>query len=567
MISWIQRSFQRHFKWLFLLLLGVVIVSFVFITNTSGGLGQGGDRRQPPKPFFGLDLSLATDLRPLADDARLSVYLRFAPSREISESELSQYALNRHAAIVLADRLGLPAPTQEQLLAHIREQRAFADPATGRFDPKRYAEFTDSITRNPRLTEGDVSRVLGADARVAAYQKLLAGPGYVLPSDVAEILAQRDTVWTLAVASVDGSAFAPRIDTSDTAIAAWFETNARRYEIAPRVSVDALRVSAKAFAGSVTLTDAEIRAAYDANPARYPAPAAATTGITLNPTTGEDLAADTAFEAARPLVEADLRKRRAEQAALKAASDLSVQLFESATKPADLATFVADHANTELVEIGAVGSDAIPAQLGGPSARAVAAEALRLSAERPYSNPVAIPDGAAILVWRELIPARIPELDEVRERVLADYQTAEKRRLFNEAGQSLHTAVAAAVAAGTPFEAAVNSAVETSGLTATVKTPGPFSLSGNFPRDLDYNVLVSLDSLSKGKVGDFLPVGENSGRLVYVIDQQVPAVDPASAEYASIRDEFASNISQANAAALLSGIVEAELSKTAPAVR
>ncbi len=558
MISWIQRSFQRHFKWLFILLLGVVIVSFVFITNASSGLGQGGDRRQPPKPFFGLDLSLATDLRPLADDARLSVYLRFAPSREISESELSQYALNRHATLALADRLGLPAPTQEQIRAHMLTLRAFENPATGKVEQTRLDDFIDSLKTNPRITEADVSRVITADARVAAYQKLLAGPGYVLPSDVAEILAQRDTVWTLAVASVDGADFSPRIDTSDTALAAWFETNARRYEIAPRVSVDALRVSASTFTDAVTLTDAEVRAAYDANPARYPAPP--------SPLIDEKLAADYAFAAVRSLVEADLRKRGAEQAALKAASDLSVQLFESSTKPADLAAFAASRENTDLVEIGAVGPDAIPAQLGGPSARAVATEALRLTAERPYSNPVAIPDGAAILVWRELIPARIPAFEDVRERVLADYQSAEKRRLFNEAGQALHAAVAAAVAAGTPFESAVNSAVESSGLKATVKTPEPFSLSGNFPRDLDYNVLTSLDSLSKGKVGDFLPVGENSGRLVYVIDQQVPSIDPASAEYATIRDEFASNISQANAAALLSGIVEAELAKTAPAV-
>jgi peptidyl-prolyl cis-trans isomerase D len=387
----------------------------------------------------------------------------------------------------------------------------------------------------------------------------------VLPSDVAELLARRDTVWSLAVASVDGSAFAPRIDTSDTTVAAWFETNARRYEIAPRVSVAALRVPAKAFADAVTVTDAEVRAAYDANPARYPAPKPAAE-FKLDPVAGEAAEADAAFGTVRPLVEADLRKRNAEKAALKAASDLNVRLFEENVKPADLPAFVASRENIELAEIGAVGTDSIPAELGGNTARAIATEALRLSADRPYSNPVAIPGGAAILVWREAIPARVPALDEIRERVAADYQTAEKRRLFNEAGRALQDSVAASVTAGQSFEAAIVSAAEKAGLKATVKTPEPFSLSGNFPRDLDYNVLTSLDSLSKGKVGDFLPVGENSGRLVYVIDQKIPAMDPASEDYARLRDEFGSEISQASASALLAGIVAAETAKTEPVV-
>lgn len=556
MISWIQRSFQRHFKWLFLLLLGVVIVSFVFVTNASSGFGQQGNRRQPPRPFFGLDLSLAADQRALAEDARLSVFLRFAPSREIPENELTRYALSRHASLVLADRIGLPAPTQEQILAHIRELRAFADPVTGQFDPKRYAEFTDSLRRNPRLTEGDVSRVITADTRIVAYDKLLAGPGYVLPSDIIEVISGNQTVWTLAVASVEGADYSPRIDTSDTALATWFETNARRYEISPRVSVAALSIPASAFAGSLTLSETEVRAAYDANPARYPAASGATV----------EAGSDAAFAAARPLVEAELRKRHAEKAALDAANDLNVQLFEAGTKPADLATFIANRPNVSLIEVGPVGADAIPAELGGASARTVSTEALRLSAERPYSNPVAIPGGAAILVWRANIPARTPSLEEVRDSVAADYQAAEKRRLFNEAGRTLQTTVASSVASGKDFEESVVSAAKAAGLVATVKKPEPFSLSGNFPRDLDYSVLSALDSLAKGKVGNFLTAGETSGRLVYVIDQKIPEIDPASAEYASTRAELARSLSQATAGALLSGVVDAELSKSAPVI-
>ena len=61
MISWIQRTFQQHFKWLFLALLILVIVSFVFITNASSGFGHVA-KQTPARPYFGINLAAAEDL-------------------------------------------------------------------------------------------------------------------------------------------------------------------------------------------------------------------------------------------------------------------------------------------------------------------------------------------------------------------------------------------------------------------------------------------------------------------------------------------------------------------------
>lgn len=549
-------------------LLIVIIISFVFVTNASSGLGQGGGRKLAPRPFFGLDLNKAEDMRALASDAQLSIYLRYNPQREVSESQLLQYAQARRASLYLADQLGLPVPSDEDLIEHIRSLRLFASPMSGEFDPKLYADFTDSLKTNPRLTEADVSRVIAEDTRVAAYEKLLAGPGYVMPSDVVEMLAQRDTTWTLAVATVNGSTFAPVIDRSDTALQAWFETNARRYEIPGRVAVFALEVPSAPFVASVTLSEARIRAAYDANPARYPAPATPTPpAITLDASTGEGASADAAFLAVRSQVEADLRKQRADQDALDAASDLAVELLEQNVKPADVATFVRDRAGVSLVDLGAVGTGAIPAELGGEAAAAkILPEVQRLGSDRPYSNPVATPSGAALLVWRKAIAPRTPDLAEVKAQVLADYEAAEKRRLFSEAGRALQATVAAAVAKGEPFAAAATAAAEAAGLGVEVKTPTPFTLSGQFPPDMDYTALQALQSLAKGRVSDFLPSGESAGVLVYAIDQQVPVPDPGSETYLELRTRLAENLAQANAQALLGDRIAAEVAKTAPAL-
>lgn len=108
-------------------------------------------------------------------------------------------------------------------------------------------------------------------------------------------------------------------------------------------------------------------------------------------------------------------------------------------------------------------------------------------------------------------------------------------------------------------------AAAAAGLKVTLKTPKPFNLSGSFPEDLDYTAIQALQSLSKGKVSDFLPTGEKAGLLVYAADQQLPVIDPASASYKELSTRLADNLGQANAQSLLASRVETELAKSAPA--
>ncbi len=562
MISWIQRTFQQHFKWLFLALLVVVIISFVFITNASSGLGSGAHAKLPDRPFFGLNLSNAEDRRVLMQDAELSLFLRRPAYQQPSEAETQDYALQRHAALHLADQINLPAPAPDspEFAAFIQTLGRFSGP-DGNFDPKAYSSFIDSLKINPRLTEGDVARVLLDDVRVQTYENLLGGPGYVLDSDLAEQVARRDTRWSLAVAEIDGKAFAPRIDTSDTALAAWFETNSRRYEVGPRVSVSAITVPAERFADSAKLSDADVRAAYDANPARYPAPPKPASDPKVAPATPEDPEAN--FAAVRSQVEADLRKQRAEKAALAFADDLAVKLLEQRIAPDKLPAFLAAQ-KLALQDLGPVGEGSVPAVLGGDSSAQVSGEALRLSSDRPYSNPLPIPSGAAILVWRENIPSRVPALSEVREKALADYQASEKRRLFNEAGRKLRETIAASISAGKAFADATNEAAAAAGLKADIKTPAPFTLAQP-PQDLNYSAFQTLATLNQGQVSDLIPTGETTGVLVHALKKDVPAFDPAAAATAEIKRMMAPALAARNARGILSALAQNELAKSVPA--
>lgn len=161
MISWIQRTFQQHFKAVFIGLLAITIVSFIFTIGAAGGIGRA-DRTVLKREFFGYNLGSQEDQGRLMGDAALSANLLVGYGLE--GEQVQNYAFQRAASLHLANELGIPAANPEEIAAQIKTLRAFAG-QDGQFDPKRYATFRDTLKTNPRLTEADIARVLSDDVR------------------------------------------------------------------------------------------------------------------------------------------------------------------------------------------------------------------------------------------------------------------------------------------------------------------------------------------------------------------------------------------------------------------
>lgn len=546
MISWIQRTFQQHFKWLFLALLIVVIISFVFITNASSGLGHTA-KKSPTRPFFGLNLGSAEDTQGLVKDANLSVALHGMQMQ--SEGQFQQYALQRKAALHLAGQLNLPAPSDAQLAAHIQTLAAFSGP-DGKFDPKRYADFRDSLKTNPQLREADVSRVLADDVTYREVLKLLSGPGYVLPADVQSQLDRIDALWTLETVAVDYAGYKPSVAVTDEALSQYFEYNAARYRVAAKVGVSYVDFPASAYAPAVTFTEEGLRAYYDANSARFLAPLG-----DKAPSPG-----DAAYAAVRAKVEEAYRLERARTLAESAASDLAVALYEAKVTAETLPAFLASR-NLTPKRLAPFNTEDVPAELG--ASPRVALEALKTGPEHLVSDPVNTGRGSALLLWNETIPPRQPALAEVKERVTADYVEAERRKLFAEAGRTLRDALAARLKSGDTLEKAVAASAGVIPAKLTTKKIAPFALSAP-PSDMDYTLYSALEGLQKGALSPMLATADR-GLIVYAADKQSPAADPASAKFAEARTRIASYTASRNGSALLAAIVEAELAKSEPA--
>jgi len=556
MISWIQRTFQQHFKILFAVLLAVIVVSFVFTIGAAPGVGHA-DRGALKRQFFGYNLNSQEDQQRLMGDAGLSANLQVGYG--LDSDQVQNYAFQRAASLHLADQIHLPAATKSEIADQIKTLRAFTGD-DDQFDPKRYATFRDNLKTNPRLTEADIARVIGDDVRADKVQKLLAGPGYVLSSDVKNQLARADTSWTIATAAVDYASFNPAITQTEAELAKFFEENSFRYEIPQRIAASYADFPATDYLVQVTVGDDDVRAYYDANPARFPKPAL---DANSPPPIKFDAAAD--FAAVRPQVELAFRFDRAQRLAAKAASDFVFSLYEAkvtAESPA-LANLLAAR-KSPLKQLAPFTRESGPAEFGA-SAPAAAAEAFKLSKDRIYSEAVTTGAGAAVLLWKETLPARNPALAEVSAKVATDFVENEKRKRFVELGRTLRSLIENRLKAGDTFDQAATSAATGTSAKIDVKNLPAFTLRTR-PQDLDFTILGSLERLEKGQVSD-LAIASDKGTFVYVASKVAPDFTLGNPLYVETRDQLASYTARLGSSAILGQIVEAELKRSEPVAK
>jgi peptidyl-prolyl cis-trans isomerase D len=551
MISWIQQSFQKHFKIVFLLILVAMGVPLIVIFAPSSGIGNGRDRVLS-RNFFGYNLGSPEDMQRLLGDAQLSAELvaGYSPDGD----QLQNYAFQRVASLALADQLQVPATSKEEIADYIKNLRMFAG-ENGQFDAQRYATFRDSLKSNPGTSEAAVSRVLADDIRAQKVQTLIAGPGYVQPEEVKLQLERADSSWTIGVATVDYASFQPKIPATDAELQKFYTDNTFRYEIPPRVVVRAANFPSLSYLAAVHVTDAEVRAYYDANPARFPKPAAEA----KTPQVAADPSAD--FAAVRPQVESTLKLERAQRLAAKAASDFSYALYQNKLTPGtpEFDAFLAKQKIT-LQPVAPFTQEAGPVEFGG--SHDVATEAFKLGPDRSYSDALNTPAGAVVLFWSDVLPAHTPAFSEVRAKVAADYTEGEKRKRFVELGRTLRTQIQDSLKAGAKFEDAVAQAATAGGVKIEGKLFPAFTLRQP-PHDLDYAVFGTLDRLSKGGVSDMV-LAQDKGVLVYAADKKLPDMNETSPEYVAARAQIANVNARIDSGAYINELVQQELKKSEP---
>jgi len=162
-----------------------------------------------------------------------------------------------------------------------------------------------------------------------------------------------------------------------------------------------------------------------------------------------------------------------------------------------------------------------PVDFNAPAA--FAKEAFKLNADEPFSKPIPGADAAYVLALAGQLPSAIPSLDQIRARVTQDFQGYEAVALARRAGTNFHYNAAVQMAAGKTFAQASVAA----GQVPTVLSP--FSLSSqDVPEAGDHAEIGQLKQAAfttpAGKAGNFIPTAD--GGFVLFVQSLLP-VDQA----------------------------------------
>ncbi|MFT3782216.1 MAG: peptidyl-prolyl cis-trans isomerase [Nibricoccus sp.] len=540
MISWIQKYFQKHFRVVFLLVLLAMAIPMVFIYNQSSGIGNA-QRRAVSQQFFAHDLNSETDKAIIARDTQISSFLH----------QQNGDPIFRLTALATADQLHIPGPTAGELKDYVKTLPVFMN-EKGEFDANEYNRF-QANTRKANQ-EGLVRRVLEDDFRIGRVATLLGGPGYIQPQEVKNQLQRADTSWTLSVATVDYKAFSPTITPGDAELNTYFTANVDRYEIQPQVSVRYALFPAESYLDQVIVNEAELKAFFDANPARFAAPAKAD---------DKKPAEAPSFDKVRLQVELAYKLQRATSLAAKAASEFALELYNKKINPGTPAfEEVIAARKLKLADLPPFSAEEPPAEFA--SSRDFVTQAFKLGKDQLVSDAIQLSNGAVVLFWKDTIPARKPEFAEVKAKVTADVVEEKKRERFVELGKTLRAQIEARLKVGDAFDKAATTAASSANVKVETKTFAPFTLRQP-PQDMDRAAYGALEALEKGRVSEMQmnPMTEK-GVLVYASDKKLPDLSENNPQYKQVELQIARTNAARNSAEYLREIAETEMAKNAP---
>lgn len=525
MISWIQHHLIRHGRWIFLSLLALIIVAFVFtIGNTPGCTTDRSGYEE--NLFYGIDLNAPREREVIIEKVQLSAFLNGQQIR--SDEQFQNQLTSRIALLQLADEIGVPAPGKETLADYITTQAAFRG-ADGEFSADAYSSFVDKVESNPRTEQGLVLGVLEEDFRIKQIGSVLSGPGYLLPAEALAQTQRNATELTLATAELSYTDFEPEITAEESTLREYYEANMLRYEIPERIKASYVFFDLEGYEDKVPeATEAELREHFITNRAQFVAEYEASKPEPIEVEgEGEETDADAEVAPLSPEpVEAvtftDVREAVAQsylieqeaRMANEAAQSFAFTLYNEQIKR-DSAAF-----NTLLNESGLSLIEIEPYTQAGARQRALSSELLesayKLGGNRYYSDAYAVDGGFAVLLYEGRINPEIPDFETVQAEVASDYKADEKRRLFNERGESLQAELKAKVDEGTPFA----EAAEALSLgTASYET---FTVQ-EAPRELNRSALQQAQGMQSGKVSPMLTLG-STGTFVYVENKTVPKI-------------------------------------------
>lgn len=449
MISWIQNRLIKNGKWIFSILLAVIIVAFVFVIGETPGLPTGGPGSQRVD-FYGVNLLNPAEIDALDRQTSIITFMKVGDVPFSAESirELTYY---RIATLHLANHYRIPVPDRETLQRYILEMPRFQN-RNGQFDPSAYQDFLDQVRENPAYSGGLLDRAIQDEYRIDRLSELLGAQGHTLPYDVALLGEMTATRWDVRVASRRYNSFQPELEFTEEELKTFYRANAEDYEIPRRQMLSWIYFKPELYRDDVATPDDRVLVAYvDSHFYRY-----LDAREDRDPETGQVLEPVELLEKRRERVLADWKREQARAVARRKAEDFASRLYDRqlGMNSEEFKRLLDDLPNP-TGEFNPVSRNTNPRQAGEGATWDILQAARGLNPMQWFTDAVEFREGYGVVFLTGIEEAHVPELAAVRENVERNFRESLRRREFNRTGAALVREVRELVEEGHDFETAV----------------------------------------------------------------------------------------------------------------
>ncbi|MFA5257176.1 MAG: SurA N-terminal domain-containing protein [Opitutales bacterium] len=520
MITWIQTRFQKHFKWLFMALLVVMVVTFVLTIGNQSFFGTHSDNRLKSKDFYGYNLASENTSTYLEQAARLSAYISPELQQEVgADFTIERYSRERAVALSLARALGIAEPSTEQLREYVRTKPVFLG-EDGKFSAKTYKDFMAMMETAQRVPESTLVAIMTEDFRITKVRELIGGAGFIDPDMLAVEMQAYNTEWTFDLAQIPFDTFKPEVQTTPEGLKKYFDDNQARFEIPEKIQFTQVRFPAVSYiAGVDKPTEEQVQSVFERNKARYaPAPVRNEDG-----TVAAEQPEAVLDDATRARIVQDIVMSQALQAAAQKADEYTLALWREEV-PAD-SPRVLEMAKSMGAQINPVQpySRNNPPRVSDLTQTQLAAQWTLAVSERYFSDVIPGNDAASVLIFNGTIPARMPAYDEVSVQVSDAYVASRRAAMFVEHGNELQKSLADAVAQGIQFTQAAKAlglVTETHEKITMANVPQELGTMGG-PMDV-------ISRMEPGRVSQ-MQVVMKGGFIAFLQDKTVPTLESLKA--------------------------------------
>lgn len=534
MISWLQKVLQKHYKWLFSVILAIVIVSFVFTIGASPGIGRASARSQ--KNYYGYNLNSPQDVQKLLIEANISNL--FSTGQYIAHPQVAQQlAFSRPPLLYLANSLEIPAPNEFQLEDYIKSRTLFKNPL-GNFEYSKYNEFLASLKDNERMNEVLVRQVLSEDYRIEQARKILSGPGYVLPYEVQFRTQQQNTLWSIDVATLKISSLINNVQVNDDALVNYFEKYKLNYAIPPRTVVSYVLFPENKFEYLTKKpTNEELKDFFERNVSLFP-----DADSNKKP-----------FEEIKEKLIPIYKKNQAQKLAMDAANDFVYKIYEqNVSLNSEKFKRMLEEYGLVLIDIQPFHKNSMPKNT--PIAAKDLETAFTLSNHHFFSDAIQTEKGPAILFYKETLSIEYPSFEKIKDKLKERYIADQTLILLKEKTEQLEKEFKEKAKLDSSF--------------ATLAHANGLDLSefNNFkiveaPKGFDKSLLTDLITLNQHEISKGI-MRDDASYFLYVRKKEIPAFEKeneASQKLYKQLQEFASMTSLQGS---LEELITAELKKT-----